>query len=66
VLNASNVIGMAMWRDLQTWLGRLPARHVGPQRPPMGGTDSRPTWIKPEKAVAEVDTRVAPREHPAV
>ena len=56
------VIGMAMWLDLQKRLVRLPARHVGRRRPPMGVTDSRPAWIRPEGVRAVADARVDPPE----
>jgi hypothetical protein len=56
------VIGMAMWLEPRKRLERLPARYVGLQRPPMGVTDSRPAWIRPEGVVAVADARVAPPE----
>jgi hypothetical protein len=58
----SNVIGMATWLEPEKRLGRLPAWHVGPRKPPLGGTDSRPAWIKPEGAVVVVDARGDPSE----
>jgi hypothetical protein len=56
------VIGMAMWLEVQKRPMRRLARHVGRRRPPMGVTNSRPAWIRPEGVVAVADARVAPPE----
>jgi len=56
------VIGMAIWLELQKRLVRLPARHVGPRRRPMGVMDSSPGWIRLEGVVAVAEARVDPPE----